>query len=130
MTSSVETTIFSPASMKGGTWIRRPFSKVADLYDEAAVWLLEVRIGFGDLEHHRLRQLDADRPVLVQLHLHVHAVLQEARALADEILGKLDLIVSRGIHEHELVALLVEKLKLPALDLGFLDLGRCCRSAG
>src|SRR5204863_3161027 len=27
----------------------------------------------------------------------------------------------RGVHEHELIALLVEKLKLPALDLGFLD---------
>ncbi len=32
-----------------------------------------------------------------------------------------DLLVGRGVHEHELVALLVEELELPSLDLGLLD---------
>ena len=34
---------------------------------------------------------------------------------------QLDLLVARRVHEHELLALLVEELELPALDLGLLD---------
>ena len=30
--------ISSPDSMKGGTWILRPLSNVAGLYDEETVW--------------------------------------------------------------------------------------------
>ena len=28
----------SPASIKGGTWILNPFSKIAGLYDDETVW--------------------------------------------------------------------------------------------
>ena len=72
-------------------------------------------------QHHGLRQLDADRPVAVQLDLHHHAVLQEGRRGRRRSPSQLDLLVALGVHEHQLLALLVEELELPALDLGLLD---------
>ena len=46
---------------------------------------------------------------------------RKVERVADEILAELDLLVACRVHEHELFALLVEELELPALDLGLLD---------
>src|SRR6185436_15189253 len=43
------------------------------------------------------------------------------RTVADEVFAEFDLLVARGVHEHQLLALFVEELELSALDLGFLD---------
>ena len=34
----VSTIMLSPVSINGGTWIFRPLSKVAGLYDDETVW--------------------------------------------------------------------------------------------
>src|SRR4029079_7086178 len=74
-----------------------------------------------DFEHHGFRELDADRPLAVQLDLHHHPVLQEGGAVADEVLAKLDLLEVRRVHEYELLGLAIKALELPPLERGLLD---------
>ena len=60
--------------------------------------------------------------LVVQFQRHLHAVLQEGGALADEFLGEADLVVGVGVHEDEHVAFLVEKLEVLGVDARALDL--------
>src|SRR5690606_2810016 len=50
-----------------------------------------------------------------------HAFLQEGRALADEFLVEIDLVVGFQIHEHEVLALAVEILEVFRLDARLFD---------
>ena len=64
---------------------------------------------------------DADRLAFMALHRHLHALLQEGRAILQELLGKLDLVVGVHVHEHEHVALLVEELIVVLFEPHALD---------
>ena len=86
---------------------------------------LHHRIGLGDRQRHLVGQRDADRPLLIELDRHHHAVLQEGGALADEILLQFELLVAFRVHEHQRVALLVEEGEILLLEADLLDrLGR------
>jgi len=61
-----------------------------------------------------------DRPALVQLHQNLHAVLQELRLVADEILGEFDLVVGHHVHEGERVAGGEEELEILLLEIDLL----------
>ncbi len=68
-----------------------------------------------------VRQLNADRPPLVELDQDFHAFLEKLRLLADELLGKLDLVEGLDVHEDEGVAVLVEELKILLIEIDGLD---------
>src|SRR5688572_10242987 len=48
---------------------------------------LHYRVGLDDGRFDLVGELNADRPLVIELHDHVHAVLEEGRRLADQILG-------------------------------------------
>ena len=61
------TTIFSPVAMNGGTMHAQAVFELRRLVGRGGGLALDVGVGLDHFEHHRLRQLDADRPVAVQL---------------------------------------------------------------
>jgi hypothetical protein len=79
-------------------------------------------IGLDDFERDVIRQLDADRALVVQFERHRHAVLQEGRAFADEILVQFGLLVGVVVHEHQALALAVQELEILLLEAHALDL--------
>ncbi len=57
-------------------------------------------------------QGDAEWAAFMHLHRHLHAFLQERRALADEVLLQLKLFEGFGVHEDEHLTLFIEVLKV------------------
>ena len=82
---------------------------------------LHDRVSLDHFERDLLRDGDADRLAFMALHRDLHALLQEGRALLQELLGKLDLVVGVHVHEHEHVALLVEELIVVLFEPHALD---------
>ena len=80
------------------------------------------RLGVDDLQRHALRQLDRDRVALVHAEHHLHLGLQIGGAVADDVLRHRDLVEIFHVHEMEAVAIAVEELVFPVLDVGALDL--------
>ena len=66
-------------------------------------------------------QLDADGLFFPQLELDLHPVLQERAGIAEQVGGKIDLLVRVLVHEHQHVAVLVEELVVLRVEPHLLD---------
>src|SRR4051812_242126 len=84
---------------------------------------LQTRVGLGDLELDRGRELDVERRAVVEGDLHLLVLQEEPRLVADGRRGHGHLLVVRGVHEDEVVAVAVEVGHVAAVDVGGLDLG-------
>src|SRR5690606_11696385 len=71
---------------------------------------LHGRLGLGNFQDHLLGQDHVEGAVLMELDLHIHAVFQEGGALADHILGDIDLLIACGIHEGQHLAIFKKEL--------------------
>ena len=95
--------------MRGG--LRRAGGRVA----------LDARVGLRD---HRLdegRQLDVDRLAAPEDHVDVQVLLQVGARVAHLLGRERDLLVALRVHEHELIAVLVDVLHLALLDVGLVE---------
>src|SRR5688572_8086723 len=82
-------------------------------------------VGLDDHCLDRVRQLHRDRPLVVELHHHVHAVLEEGGGVADQLRGQRDLLVILLVHEHEHVAVMEQELEVLGVEADALHrLGR------
>src|SRR5437773_3312408 len=68
---------------------------------------LHSRVGLGDREDHRRRQVDADRHTLVHRYLGLASLDQETTRGSDEVSGDMDLVVRLEVHEYEVGAVAV-----------------------
>src|SRR4051812_19275813 len=84
---------------------------------------LQAGVGLGDLELDRGRELDVERGAVVERHLDLLVLQEEAGLVADRLLGDRDLLVVRGVHEDEVGAVAVEVGHVAAVDVRGLDLG-------
>src|SRR5450631_736962 len=84
---------------------------------------LQTRLGVGDLQSHRSGQLDVQGGTVVRGDHDVLVLEHELRGLADHVAGDVDLIEGVAVHEDEVVAVLVQVLHSPLVDVGRLDLG-------
>ena len=82
---SVLTRITSPSPMNGGTWIDHAGLERGGLDLVGGGRALDGRHGLDDLQVDRLRQLDADRLLAVELDLDGHLGLQKADRVAEQL---------------------------------------------
>ena len=86
---------------------------------------LHHRVGLDDRRLDGVGQLDRDRALVIQFHDHVHAVLEERRGVAEQVLGQADLFVSVLVHERQHVAVGEQELEVLGVEADALDgLGR------
>ena len=118
----VSTLIFSPGSMKGGTWTRRPVSSVASLY-----WLVAVapfRAGGVSVTVISTVAGSSIDTGLLSTYLTITLLFGSKYCMDEPIMsgGKLELVEGLGVHEDMLVARGVQIFVLLRLDVGHLDL--------
>ena len=65
-----------------------------------------------------MRQVQGDHALLEEHRLHLEVLEQVAGRLADVLGVEGDLVVAAEVHEDEVLALAVEELRLPLVDLG------------
>ena len=83
---------------------------------------LQARLGVGDLEDDRGRQLDVEHRAVVGGDLGVLVLQEVVRGVADRRLGDVDLVVGVAVHEDVVGAVLVEVLHVATVDVRGLDL--------
>src|SRR6478736_10356188 len=83
---------------------------------------LQARLGVGDLEDDRRRQLDVERRALVRGDDGVLVLEEVVRGVADGGLRHVELVVGVGVHEDEVRAVLVQVLHRALVDVARLDL--------
>ena len=82
---------------------------------------LHHRVGLDDRRFDRVGQLHADRALVVELHDHVHAVLEEGRGVAEQVARKADLLVIVLVHEGQHVAVVEQELEVLGVEADALD---------
>ncbi len=118
----MSTLIFVPVSRKSGTATSAPVSTVAGLVPPGRAVALQARLGVGDLEDHRGRQLDEQHVALVAGDDDLLVLEEELRGVADGLGAHRDLVVGVTVHEDEVGAVVVEVLHVPLVDARGLDL--------
>lgn len=83
---------------------------------------LDRGLGLHDLEFHGGRQFQADRLALVEDDLRLAALLHVEHLVADPFPVQGDLVVRLGVHEDVAVAVLVDVVHLPLVQVSLLDL--------
>src|SRR5665811_163173 len=84
---------------------------------------LQTRLGVGDLQGHGSRKLDVQRGAVVRGDHGVLVLQHELGGIADHVRGDVDLVEGIAVHEDEVVAVLVQVLHGPFVDVGRVDLG-------
>src|SRR6478672_431392 len=83
---------------------------------------LQARLGVGDLEDDRGRQLDVEHRTVVRRDLRGLVLEEVVGGVADGGLGDADLVVGRAVHEDVVGPVLVEVLHVATVDVRGLDL--------
>src|SRR5450759_2442388 len=86
---------------------------------------LQTGFGVGDLQGHGGGQLDVKGSAVVRGDHDVLVLEHELGSIADHVRRDVELVVRVGVHEDEVVAVLVEVLHGPLVDVGRVDLGPC-----
>ena len=118
----VSTRMTSPGSMKSGTWMVAPVSSDGRLGAAGNGVALDAGGGIDDLEIDEGGQLHVERLVVDVDHVHFHVERHQVEPALEHALGKRELLVGLGVHEHDLVRLVVQILHRPALGAELLEL--------
>src|SRR5450759_417411 len=84
---------------------------------------LQAGFGVGDLQGHGGGQLDVQRSPVVRGDHDVLVLEHELGGIADHVRRDVKLVVRVAVHEDEVVAVLVQVLHGPFVDVGRIDLG-------
>ena len=108
--------------MNSGTLTSLPGLERGRLGAPARPVALEPRLGHRDRQLDRRRDLDADDLAVVERDLGDHLLDEVVLGVAEGDLGDVRLVVGLRVHEHVVVAVVVQVLHVLALDDRLLDL--------
>jgi hypothetical protein len=122
---SVLTLTFSPSPTNGGHHYGKTGLSQCGLEGTGCGGALESRLGLCNREHHARRQLQADGPLVVEVHLHFGVRQQITDLRFQQITRQVELLERLLVHEDVSIAVVVQVLHRTSLDEGPLDLFIC-----